>query len=287
MVPPVEVSFFLGPGLLHYNAAPVTGLLTFLRFFKYCAAGYNSSWTFCDTVYEDGSANRHLISDSVLSVFTTMEGAALVDDRAGVTFDVELCVPCYAPEAVVDINSIGVVTLGSLPDKVGLFGRRMDAAPSRVLQGRDDRSTRFLVPDNRGVDQNFHDVTIVDMKGERESKVLMSDLSQLRDSWPPVVFTHMKWRQQDLELMRKAAKRTFTQDRPMPCKYCGKVIRCDMHRHVSMFHLDLAQLWRCLVSWCTMWRGSPQDCMDHLRNAHDAPRMLKSACIERYIPRGQ
>ena len=65
------------------NAAPVTGLLTFLRFFKYCAAGYTSTWTFCDTVYEDGSVDRQLLSDNVWSVYTTMEGAALVDDRVG------------------------------------------------------------------------------------------------------------------------------------------------------------------------------------------------------------
>ena len=45
-------------------------------------------------------------------------GAALVDDRSGVTFDVELCIPWDAPEAVVDINSAEVVTLGSFPDKV-------------------------------------------------------------------------------------------------------------------------------------------------------------------------
>ena len=56
-----------------------------------------------------------------------------------------------------------VVTLGSVPNKVGLFGRRKDAAASRVLQGRDSRSIIFLVPDVRFVDQNFHDVTIVDM----------------------------------------------------------------------------------------------------------------------------
>ena len=53
-----------------------------------------------------------------------MSGAALVDDRSGVMFDVELCIPWDAPEAVVDINSAEVVTLGSFPDKVGLFGRR-------------------------------------------------------------------------------------------------------------------------------------------------------------------
>ena len=60
---------------------------------------------------------------SVFPVCQTMEGAALVDDRSSITFDVELCIPWDAPEAVVDINSAEVVTLGSLPDKVGLFGR--------------------------------------------------------------------------------------------------------------------------------------------------------------------
>ena len=69
----------------------------------------------------------------------------------------------------------------------------------------------------------------------------------------------MKWSQQNLELMRKEAKREFTQSRPMPCKYCGKVIRCNMYRHVARLHLDLTQLWRCPVSWCTVWRGTPQD----------------------------
>ena len=156
-------------------------------------------------------------------VYRTMEGAALVEDRVGITFDIELCVPWDAPEAVVDINSEDVVTLGSLPDKVGLFGRSKDAAASRILQGRDSRSIRFLVPDVRGVDQNFHDVTIVDMDEEREPKVTAGDLTHLRDSWPPGIFNHMKWFQQDLELMRKEAKREFTQARPMPCKYCGKV----------------------------------------------------------------
>ena len=213
-----------------------------------------------------------------------MEGAALLEDRVGVTFDVELCVPWDAPEAVVDINSDDVVTLGSVPDKVGLFGGRKDAAASRILQGRDSRSTRFLVPDARGVDQNFHDVAIVDMDDEREPKITLAELSHLRDSWPPGILNHMKWSQQNLELMRKEAKREFTQTRPMPCKFCGKVIRCNMYRHVARLHLDLAQLWRCPVSWCTVWRGTPQDCMEHLRNGHDVPWISKTASIERFVP---
>ena len=49
-------------------------------------------------------------------------------------------------------------------------------------------------------------------------------------------------------------------------------------------HLELAQLWRCPVSWCTVWRGSPQDCMEHLRNGHDVPWISKTASIERFAP---
>ena len=66
--------------------------------------------------------------------------------------------------------------------------------------------------------------------------------------------------------------------------YCGKWIKCDMYRHVAKFHLDLAQLWRCPVSWYTVWKGTPQDCMDHVRGAHDVPWDVKSASIEKLVP---
>ena len=41
-----------------------------------------------------------------------MNGAALVDDRSGVTFSAELCIPWDAPEAVVDIYSAELISLG-------------------------------------------------------------------------------------------------------------------------------------------------------------------------------
>ena len=44
-----------------------------------------------------------------------------------------------------------------------------------------------------------------------------------------------------------------------------------MYRHVARRHLELAQLWRCPVSWCTVWRGTPQDLMDHIRDGHNVP----------------
>ena len=122
------------------------------------------------------------------------------------------------------------------------------------------------------------------MDDEREPKITLAELSHLRDSWPPGILNHMKWSQQNLELMRKEAKREFTQTRPMPCKFCGKVICCNMYRHVARLHLDLVQLWRCPVLWCTVWRGTPQDCMEHLWNGHDVLWISKTASIERFVP---
>ena len=269
------------------DAAPLTELLVFytlLHLYDYCAAGSALSWTFCDTVKKNISVEELSLRCSVFPVKHMMEGAALVDDRSGVTFDVGLCVPWDAPEAVVDINSAEVVTLRSLPDNVGLFGRRKDAAVSRILQGRDSRSVRFLVPDARGLDQNVHDVTIVDMDDEREPMVTPADMTRLRELWHPAVFNHMKWFQQDLDLMCKSAKREFSQERPMPCRFCGKVIRVNMYRHVARLHLDLVQLWRCLIAWCTTCKGSPQDCVEHLQNGHDVPWISKTASIEKYAP---
>ena len=65
--------------------------------------------------------------------------------------------------------------------------------------------------------------------------------------------------------MRSAAKQQFRQSRPSSCVYCWSLIKSDMYRHVARLHLDMAQLWRCPVSWYTVWKGTPQDCMDHLR----------------------
>ena len=122
------------------------------------------------------------------------------------------------------------------------------------------------------------------MEEEREPMVVMNDMTRLRELWPVEVFDHMKWCQQDLELLRKTAKKEYSQTRPMPCRFCGKVIRVDMYRHVARFHLDLVQLWRCPIAWCTTWKGSPQDCLEHFMSGHDAPWVSKMASIEKYAP---
>ena len=205
-------------------------------------------------------------------------------DRSGVTFDVMLEVPWNAPEAYVQLHSAGVFELkDTIPDVSGLCDRRPDAAKIRVTQGRDSRSVCTLIPNPRVLDNGFHDVTIVDMEDAAEPAVSEADLSLLRRQWPVTAVQSMTWMQNELDEMRAAAKKRYRISRPGACSYCGTYIKCDMHRHVSTFHLDLGQ-WRCLVSWCTMWKGTPQDCMDHVRGAHNVLPDIKSASLDRFFP---
>ena len=104
-------------------------------------------------------------------------GFSVVDNHAGITFGVELYVPWDAPEVVVDVSSAGVVPLRNVPDVIGLVGHRESVVESHILQGRDPRRVRVLVPDCWGLDQNFHDVTIVDMGELPESHVSLPKLS--------------------------------------------------------------------------------------------------------------
>ena len=183
-----------------------------------------------------------------------------------------------------DVSSPHVVPMRGVPDVIGLVGRRDSAVESRVLQGRDARSIRVLIPDCRGLDQNFHDVTIVDMGDLPESQVSMLELTDLMHKWPPAVINHMMWRQRELEEMRRAAKIKYKQCHPSLCTFCGTLIRCDMYRHVARCHLELAQLWWCPVTWCTVWKGTHQDLMDHIRGAHNVPGEVKKVSLETLFP---
>ena len=149
------------------------------------------------------------------------DGFSIVDNRAGVTFGVELYVPWNAPEMVVNISSASAVPLRNVPDVFGMIGCRDSATESCVLQGRDTRSIRVFIPDCRGLDQNFHDVTVVDMGDLPESHVSMPELSELAHKWPLAVINHMRWRQRELEEMRKAAKVQYRKKQPAPCEFCG------------------------------------------------------------------
>ena len=110
-----------------------------------------------------------------------------------------------------------------------------------------------------------------------ESHVSMSELAELIHRWPPAVINHMTWRQREIELMRKMARMKFRPKNMTPCTFCGTFIKVDMYR-------QLAQLWRCPVSWCTVWKGTPQDLMDHVLNDHNVPEGIRRVSLEMLFP---
>ena len=63
------------------------------------------------------------------------DGFSIVDNRADVTFGVELHVPWDAPEMAVDIASVGTVPLRSVPDVFGMIGGR-DRESHSARKGR-------------------------------------------------------------------------------------------------------------------------------------------------------
>ena len=62
---------------------------------------------------------------------------SVVDNRAGITFGVELYVPWDAPEMATDLSAKGTVPLRNVQDVFGMRGRLKGATESRILQGRD------------------------------------------------------------------------------------------------------------------------------------------------------
>ena len=112
----------------------------------------------------------------------------------------------------------------------------------------------------------------------------VEELSTLRRQWPVSLVAGMSNRPTDLELMRCDCKDRFRAHPTGACTYCGRNIVHDMAHHVSNFHLDLGQLWRCPVSWCTPWKGIPQDCIDHIRKKHNVGDSVKTVSLGKWFP---
>ena len=96
----------------------------------------------------------------------------LVDNRSGVTFDAELCIPWDALRAVIDVTSTEAFTPVSLPHRVVLLGRDGDVDDRRILPDRDGRVVRFRRAEVRSVNRESGDVKIVVMEVVKEAKEL-------------------------------------------------------------------------------------------------------------------
>ena len=79
----------------------------------------------------------------------------------------------------------------------------------------------------------------------------LRDITSLRRRWPSSLFMEMYKRQADMETMCRACKREF--DTEFGGGWAGF--------HIIDYHLELGQLWRCPVEWCSVWQGSAASCV--------------------------
>ena len=84
--------------------------------------------------------------------------------------------------------------------------------------------------------------------------------------------------------MRKVCRDRFGPTTSNPYPTYNKYIKVNLGKHVALYHLDLAQLWRCPVPWCTVWKGTSQDCVDHMRKVHNTPIVVKAGNLARWFP---
>ena len=196
---------------------------------------------------------------------------------------VEMSSPCFLRS----ISEKDYDRLYDLPtgihDVMGLQALRPSSAVCKVMSVPDSNCVRVITPDEH-VPTGFHEILIEDMGLREWPKVSMSELGCLRLDWPQELFTFVGRYQLELEQMRKECRDRFEGISSVACPTCEKFIQVNLGRHVAMFHLDLAQLWRCPVGWCPVWKGTSQDCIDHMRKAHNSPMTMKAGNLSRWFP---
>ena len=170
-----------------------------------------------------------------------------------------------------------------IPDDMGLRALRVSAAIVKVMSVSNSWCIRVVAPDDH-VDIGFHEVLLNDMEEEDLPFVALSELNCLRQGWPKPLFVFMSRYQHDLEQMRKECKERFGCMQSGNCTHCGTYIQQNLGKHIALFHMELAQLWRCPVPWCTVWKGTAQDCVDHLRKTHEISYSVKEANLTWYFP---
>ena len=159
-----------------------------------------------------------------------------------------------------------------IPDVIGLRVIQPDTAVIKVMSIPDNCCIRVVIPDDHLGTDGFHEILIHDMEEQDPPFVALSDLGCLRldwPIWPMAIFSFMGHYH-----LRHECQERFGSTQSGLCTYCGKYIQQNLGRHVTCYHLDLAQLWRCPVTCCTVWRGTPQNCIDHMRKAHTVPAMV-------------
>ena len=129
-----------------------------------------------------------------------------------------------------------------IPDVMGLRALRASAAIVKVMSVPDSRCIRVVAADDH-VNNGFHEVLLHDMGEEDLPFVALSELDCLRNDWPQPLFLFTSRYQHDLERMRRECKERFGCTQSGNCTHGVKYIQTNLGKHITLFHIELAQLW--------------------------------------------
>ena len=191
-----------------------------------------------------------------------------------------------SPLGVVDLD------LSITPDVICL--RAFDVAKplTRMLPGQFLNELGLMIPD-LGVDpEGFHDIVIEDLSDTpawQSRRLLPGDVTSFRRLWSKILLRTMRKHLVEMEQLRRDCCDQpgweFRHSHPGRCSLCQEYVATALDRHMMNVHLELGQLWRCPVEWCTVWKGSLCDCLGHLHEKHGGSQYVDMNNLEKCFPR--
>ena len=192
-----------------------------------------------------------------------------------------------------DMLSLGVIylDLSISPYAFGLRAFDHGKPLTKMLPGSMPCELRLMLPDSTMGSDGFHDVVIENLAATpawRSSHVSPSDMTALRRRWPRAVFRTMNCHGPDMERLRLGARhrpdRAFRHNAPGFCPVCEDWIESALDMHMTNVHLEMAQLWRCPVEWCAVWRSLVRACQEHLSEKHGGSSLFDVKNVAKFIP---
>ena len=91
-----------------------------------------------------------------------------------------------------------------------------------------------------------------------------------------------------MEHLRRGARhrpdRAFRHNAPGFCPVCEDWIESALDVHIANVHQEMAQLWRCPVEWCAVWKGSVRACQEHLSEKHGGSSLFDLKNVAKFFP---
>ena len=141
-------------------------------------------------------------------------------------------------------------------------------------------TVQVLVLDAGAVPVGFHDV-VIEICRTLQSFVTRRDFTSLQRRWLSKLFAKMHGYQVEMEALHGTVSGNLIVSSRAVAQ---ELVMSNLSRHAMDIHLRLAQLWRCPVGWCSVWKGTAQDCMDHLRDRHEVSSSVSIRKLGKYFP---